>query len=320
MIVTVTPNPSLDRTIKLGAPLDHGAVQRAQGDRVDAGGKGINVSRAIVAAGLDTVAVFPAHTGDPFVALVQAAGVATRAIEVEGSVRSNVTLVDPDGTTTKVNLPGDDSVSRAADSVIAEIVDASRGAQWLVLAGSLPPRLANDFFAQVSVAVRSALGDDAPRIAIDTSGAPLIAAVDAHPDLIKPNGEELAELLGEPAGDDAEEPEVALARAQRLVPGRVGAALVTLGSRGALYVGPDAALFAAAPKITVQSTVGAGDSSLAGFLIAEHEGAAPAQCLARAVAYGAAAASLPGTQSPTPTDAEFSVAVTDWTAGSPAAL
>lgn len=320
MIVTVTPNPSLDRAIELSASLEHGAVQRAQNERVDAGGKGINVSRAVVAAGVDTIAVFPARADDPFVALVQATLVPTRAIEVEGSVRCNVTLVDPDGTTTKINLPGDDSVARAADLVIEEIVAASKGARWLVLAGSLPPRLATDFFAQATLAVRAAHGDNAPRIAVDTSGSPLIAAVDAHPDLIKPNGEELAELLGEAAGEEAEEPAVALARARRLVPSRVGAALVTLGSRGALFVSANASLFAAAPTITVQSTVGAGDSSLAGYLIAEHEGATAEQCLARAVAYGAAAASLPGTQSPTPTDAGYSVAVTDWTAGPPAAL
>jgi 1-phosphofructokinase len=318
MIVTVTPNPSLDRAIALDGPLETGEVQRATGDRQDAGGKGINVSRALAAAGLETIALFPAAMTDPFIRLVEGSGVAARAVPVAGRVRSNITLVDPTGTTTKINLPGDASVAAAADLLVTEIVEASAGASWLVLAGSLPPGLGDDFFARVTRTVRQRCGANAPFIAVDTSGAPLAGAVEAHPDLIKPNGEELAELLGDEPGEDAEHPAVALERARRLVPERVGAALITLGSRGALYVDADTALFAPAPKITVRSTVGAGDSSLAGFLIAD--GGDPADRLASAVAYGAAAASLPGTQTPTPADASMLVTVTDWTAGPPAGL
>ena len=319
MIVTVTPNPSLDRSIALSGPLQSGEVQRATGDRADAGGKGINVSRALVAAGLGTSAVFPAATADPFVALVAASGVHTHAFEVDGLVRSNITLVSPDGTTTKVNLPGDASVAASADRFISEIVVESADAEWLVLAGSLPPGLGDDFYGAVIRAVRADHGERAPRIAVDTSGAPLRGAVSAKPDLIKPNGDELADLLGEEPGDDAEDPAVALERARRVIPAMAHAALVTLGPRGALYVSADRVLYAAAPKIAVRSTVGAGDSSLAGFLIADHEQADADSRLARAVAYGAAAASLPGTQTPTPTDAGLSVTVTDWTAGPPAA-
>ncbi|HWI30341.1 MAG TPA: hexose kinase [Microbacterium sp.] len=314
----MTPNPSLDRAIMLDAPLETGAVQRAAGERQDAGGKGINVSRALAAAGVDTVALFPAAASDPFIALVEESGVTAHALPVDGRVRSNITLVDPAGTTTKINLPGDASVAEAADEVIAAIVQASAAANWLVLAGSLPPGLGNDFFARVTRTVRLRGGDDAPRIAVDTSGPPLTEALEAHPDLIKPNGEELAELLGEDPGDDAEHPAVALERARRLVPSRAAAALVTLGARGALYVDATTSLFAPAPKITVRSTVGAGDSSLAGFLIPD--AGTSADRLVSAVAYGAAAASLPGTQTPTPMDASMPVTVTDWTAGPPAGL
>lgn len=318
MIVTVTPNPSLDRAIALDEPLETGAVQRANGDRQDAGGKGINVSRALAAAGVETMALFPAAASDPFIALVEESGVTARPVPVDGRVRSNITLVDPAGTTTKINLPGDASVAEAADEVIAAIVQASAAASWLVLAGSLPPGLGNDFFARVVRTVRTHGGPDAPRIAVDTSGPALAGAMEAHPDLIKPNGDELAELLGEEPGEDAEHPAIALERARRIVPSRAAAALVTLGSRGALYVDGTTALFAPAPKITVRSTVGAGDSSLAGFLIPED--GSSADRLASAVSYGAAAASLPGTQTPTPTDASMTVTVTDWTAGPPAGL
>ena len=90
--------------------------------------------------------------------------------------------------------------------------------------------------------------------------------------------------------------------ARTLVPARTRAALVTLGAHGAVLIDADGAWHAAAPRITVVSTVGAGDSSLAGYLLAELEGASPEDRLRRAVRYGAAAASLPGTQAPTPHD------------------
>jgi 1-phosphofructokinase len=317
MIVTVTPNPSLDRAIALDGPLRAGEVQRATGDRQDAGGKGINVSRAVAAAGLDTVALFPAAMSDPFIRLVEGSGVVARAVPVAGRVRSNITLVDAEGTTTKINLPGDASVAAAEELLVTEIVEASAGASWLVLAGSLPPGLDDRFFTRVTRAVRKRWGADAPLVAVDTSGPPLQGAMKGHPDLIKPNGEELAELLDEEPGEDCEHPGVAYGRARRLVPDRVGAVLVTLGSRGALYVDADTSLYAPAPGITVRSTVGAGDSALAGFLISDGD---PADRLASAVGYGAAAASLPGTQTPTPADARMLVTVTDWTAGPPAGL
>jgi 1-phosphofructokinase len=301
MIVTVTANPSIDRAVRLDAPLVHGGVQRARDTREDAGGKGVNVARALQGAGLATLAVLPAAADDPYVALVERAGVPLRRVDIAARVRANLTVADPDGTTTKINLPGAELVAAERARLVDGIVQAARGATWLVLAGSLPPGAGDDFYAEVIGAVRGELGTDAPRIALDTSGPALARAVaSASPDLIKPNDEELAELVGEPADPDVVVGAIAHARA--LVPHRVGAVLVTLGADGALLVTADGVLRAAAPTIAVASTVGAGDSSLAGYLIAEAAGDAPSERLRRAVAYGAAAASLPGTQIPTPAD------------------
>lgn len=302
MIVTVTANPSIDRAVRLAAPLAHGEVQRAVDAREDAGGKGVNVARALRGAGIPTRAVFPAASDDPFVLLVAHAGLDARRVEIDGAVRANLTVADPDGTTTKINLPG--ATLSAADRarLVDGIVEAARGAQWLVLAGSLPPGAGDDFYTDVSRAVRADGGEAAPRIAVDTSGAALAHVVaHARPDLIKPNDEELAELVGVD-GATGDVVAGAISHARALVPARVGAALVTLGGDGALLITADAIYRAHAPRITVASTVGAGDSSLAGYLIAEASGATPEARLRRAVEYGAAAASLPGTQIPTPSD------------------
>jgi 1-phosphofructokinase len=302
MIVTLTAHPSLDRAITLEGPLRPGEVQSAAGAREDAGGKGINVSRVVAAAGIRTVAILPLAAGDPYSAALAGAAIDTRTVPVHGHVRANLTITDPAGVTTKLNLPGAALTQADAAAVVEAVVQASRGARWLVLAGSLPPGAAADFYVAVIDAVRSAHGDGAPLIAVDTSGAALSAVVArGRPDLIKPNDDELAELSGRtlPQGDLA----LAVAAVGReLVPGRVEAALVTLGAAGAVLVTAEGAWAAVPPGIRVVSTVGAGDSSLAGYLVAEAGGAGPEERLRSAVRYGAAAASLPGTQAPTPED------------------
>lgn len=303
MIVTLTANPSLDRAIALDDALRPGEVQAAASAREDAGGKGINVARVVAAAGVDTVAVLPLAEDDPFDAALRATRIATRRVPVVGHARANLTITDPTGVTTKLNLPGATLAPADAAAVIAAVVDASAGARWLVLAGSLPPGAGDDFYVDVIAAVRARHGAAAPKIAVDTSGAALTAVVEhGRPDLIKPNDEELAELAGIDLDADSELAVAVLPVARTLVPSRVGAALVTLGSHGAVLVEADGAWAGTPPPIRVLSTVGAGDSSLAGYLLADVENAAPAERLRRAIRYGSAAASLPGTQAPAPDD------------------
>lgn len=303
MIVTLTAHPSLDRAVVLPSPLRPGEVQAATSTREDAGGKGINVSRVVSSAGVPSRAVLPLAADDPFERALRAAGVDAVRVPVRGHVRANLTLTDPAGVTTKINLPGARLDDAELAAVVAATVAAARGATWLVLAGSLPPGAAAGFYVDVIAAVRAALGAGAPRIAVDTSGEALRAVVaGGAPDLIKPNEHELGELSGieldpaTPLADDV------LRIARHLVPGRVAAALVTLGAQGAVYVDAEGAWSAAPPPIRVVSTVGAGDSSLAGFLIADAAGEGPEGALVSAIRYGAAAASLPGTQAPGPGD------------------
>jgi 1-phosphofructokinase len=310
VIVTLTANPSLDRTVALPGPLLRGEVQRAISVRQESGGKGVNVSRALVASGLKTVAVLPGAETDPVLAGLRETDVPFAALPIGEPLRSNVALTEPGGVTTKINEPGPALSEEQQEALISLLLDHARGAAWVVLAGSLPPGVPADFYATVTRRLRSLFdGEAAPLVAVDSSGEPLAAAVSGDtsgkPDLLKPNAEELVELAaaaGFATNKSAEEleadPEAAAAAASAVVRSGVGAVLATLGSKGAVLVTADGAWLATHPPVTAVSTVGAGDSSLAGYLLASSQGAAPVDCLRQAVAHGAAAASLPGSTVP----------------------
>lgn len=300
MILTVTPNPSLDRTYELPG-LVRGTVLRAASDRVDPGGKGVNVSRAIAAAGHRTVAVAPlgGPEGDLLARLLAEHGIEAAGVPIAGSTRVNITLVEPDGTLTKVNAAGPEIARAEAERLLETVRARSAGAGWIACCGSLPRGLPPQWYADL-VALSHGAG---VRIALDTSGAALIAALPERPDVIKPNAQELAEAVGRPLATVGD----ALDAAQELCGLGARSVLASLGSVGQLLVEPSGAYFAAARVDAVRSDVGAGDASLAGFLSSGGQGSA---ALTAAVAHGAAAVQLPGSVMPTPADLDPSAVVT----------
>jgi 1-phosphofructokinase len=310
MIVTVTPNPSLDRTVTLGTPLTRGAVHRVNSVTTEPGGKGVNVARALTLAGVDAVALLPASGTDPMITALAEVGVPFRCVPITAPVRTNIAVTERDGTTTKINEPGAEMDPVAVDALTRSVVAAAEHAAWVVMSGSLPPGMPETWYADV-VAV---LATQPCKVAIDTSDRPLAALVDgldrAAPDLIKPNAEELAGVIGfAPQALEAAvaqgDPEPVVLAAQRLVDRGIGAVLATLGAAGAVLVNGSGSWLATPPPITPRSTVGAGDSSLAGYLRADVGGAEPPRRLQMAVAYGSGAAALPGSALPTPAEIDL---------------
>ncbi len=310
MIVTVTPNPSIDRTVTLGAPLTRGAVHRVRSVTTEAGGKGVNVARALTLAGLDAVALLPASPSDPLVAALEAGAVPFRCVPTNDAVRTNLAITERDGTTTKLNEPGPTLDAVTLDTLTRSVLTAAASASWVVLSGSLPPGVPDRWYADIV----AALAPLPCRVAVDTSDGPLAALVQsfdrAAPDLIKPNAEELAGVLGfSPQALEAAvaqgDPEPVVAAARLLVDRGVRAVLATLGAAGAVLVDDTGSWVATPPPIVPRSTVGAGDASLAGYLRAEVGGAVPPQRLQMAVAYGSAAAALPGSALPEPADVDL---------------
>ncbi|WP_104193099.1 1-phosphofructokinase family hexose kinase [Cryobacterium sp. Y82] len=299
MIVTLTPNPSFDRTIELAGPLARGEVQRALAAHGEPGGKGVNICRALAASGIASLAILPGDPDDPVLLALANHGVPHVGLPIDAPLRSNVAITEPDGTTTKVNEPGPALSLQRQRALIDLVLEQSVGASWLVLAGSVPPGVPDDFYAQIIREVRARLGSRAPKVAVDSSGGPLAAAALAHPDLLKPNGEELAELSGLFDGDTLEaDTDLVVDAARILIAGGVGAVLATLGSKGAVLVTANGSWLATTPPMRAVSTVGAGDSALAGYLLQSNLGASAVDCLRQAAAHGAAAASLPGSTVP----------------------
>ena len=240
MIVTLTLNPSVDRSIDI-AELTRGAVIRATAARLDPGGKGVNVTPG--AAGQRRARRWPCcrcggDDGRHLVRLLEAEGVAVVAVPVAGSTRSNITLAEPDGTITKINEPGA-SLSPAELDAVADRADRGRLGHGAAPLGrdlrlACRPASAATFYADLCARLRSS----GIKVAVDTSGPALRAAVDVRPDLVKPNRAELTEAVGRPLltlGDVVD-------AAEQVRTWGAGAVLASLGADGAVLVDADGVL------------------------------------------------------------------------------
>ena len=292
MIVTLTLNPSVDRTVEVDA-LRRGEVIRALGVRVDPGGKGINVSRALAAHRLPTRAVLTlgGAEGEHLLALLATSGIEIVPVRIGKAIRSNITVVEPDGTTTKFNEPGARLSKDELAAVFSAVKTAVASADWLVASGSLPPGMDPDVYADL---VRGLAGSGTS-VAIDTSGRALEAVLSAGPTLVKPNRDELAEVTGLRLRTIAD----VVDAASRLRDLGAGAVLASLGADGAVLVDDDGAIHGRTPAVAPLSSVGAGDAMLAGFLAGGGKGA---DALIEGLAWGAAAVCQPGSGMPSPDD------------------
>ncbi len=298
MIVTVTPNPAIDVTLTVET-LEIGEVNRTTSKHRDPAGKGINVARALAKNGHSTIAVFPADpvNGSWIVRALAEAGVDSSTTPIIGEVRNNITIVDGSGTTTKINEPGP-VVTPAEISALSEKLEwrLDEHPTWVVAAGSLPLGLDADFLVDLGHRATA----KGVRYAVDTSGSTLArVAASGVPNLIKPNLEELEELAGHPLRTVGDVVDIA----RVLLP--EGEVVVSLGENGAILVSESLVVWAGHPPVVADSTVGAGDSALAGYLSVRDRGGFASvhhAALATAVAWGTAAVTLPATTVPGPSD------------------
>jgi len=258
-VLTVTLNPALDLTVQLPF-LRLGEVNRSESLQVHAAGKGLNVAQVLADLGHQlTVTGFLGETNpQAFEQLFAARGFTDEFVRVAGETRSNLKLAETDGRVTDINGPGLAVTEAQCDELLARLQRLAPAHDLVVVAGSLPRGIDSQWFVQLLNSLK-ALG---VRVALDTSGVALRDGLATRPWLIKPNEEELAEARGvDLTGSSA-----LLAEARRLQGEGIEHVVVSQGADGVSWFSPGAALHAQPPKVQVISTVGAGDSLLAGML------------------------------------------------------
>ncbi len=281
-VLTVTLNPALDLTVRLPS-LRLGEVNRSDSLQVHAAGKGLNVAQVLADLGHQLTVTGFLGEGNPqaFEQLFAARGFADEFVRVAGDTRSNIKLAEASGQVTDINGPGLDVAAAQRSELLARLERLVPGHDLVVVAGSLPRGIEVQWFVELLQRLKG-LG---ARVALDTSGAALREGLAATPWLIKPNEEELGEARGAELADSN-----ALAvEAEALRREGIEHVVISQGAEGVSWFSPSGALHARPPKVQVVSTVGAGDSLLAGMLHGLLEGWPAERTLAHATAIAAQA-------------------------------
>lgn len=296
MIITVTLNPALDKTIQVpNFQVDE--VCRVTEARLDPGGKGINIAKVIHALGGNSVAVGIAGgaAGEYIRDQLDTIGIRNDLVFSRRETRTNLKVVDPvRGTHTDINEPGAPVTAAELQEVWEKISDLVNPGDTVAFAGKNPPGIADGLLAEWITALKQ----QGIRVALDTVGMAMKIGVAAGPTVIKPNVEELEELCEASLPDHAAQ----LAAARKVAANGVEHVVVSLGRDGALFVRPGEALHAHGVEVPVASTVGAGDSMMASILWDLERGLPWETVAARAVAVSAATVMSPGTQPAAPED------------------
>ncbi|MFC0214566.1 1-phosphofructokinase [Paenibacillus chartarius] len=289
-VLTVTFNPSLDKTVVLDQ-LRVGGLNRARQVRLDAGGKGINVAKLLHGFQVPVVAagVCGGAEGGELTALLQKAGIDVDFVEVAGRTRTNLKIVDHSlQVTTEINEQGAEVNPRELQAVMDRIRANLDNATHLVLGGSLPPGVPTNVYAEL---IRNAKSRGIITV-LDTDGEALKEGLAAAPYAVKPNIHELEQLCGRRLQSDAEIVEAG----KQLLAGGVSLLLISMGGKGSIAMNEREALRVTPFPVTVKSTVGAGDSMVAAMVYCLLNGKPLSDIAAFTSAAGTITASKEGTQ------------------------
>ena len=298
MIFSLTPNPSLDRTIVV-PHLKVGEYNRGHVTQLDPGGKGINVSRNLRELGEDSIIVgyFGGGTGRTLVDSLRDQGFTVEALPVEGETRSNITLIELDsGRWTKLNEYGPEISDEMAKTLLTFARERTKEQDIWVLSGSLPPGLPADYYVQLITIIKERGG----LVCLDSSGPPLKYGCQAAPYLVKANQVEAETVLGQklPSGESRRK---ALSRFLEM---GISLAVISCGAEGALLGTVGETIVGRPPSVTIKNPVGAGDSMLAALVVAHLRGWSLDQAARWCVAAGTASAMQEGTSVVTPDQIE----------------
>jgi 6-phosphofructokinase 2 len=288
-IITLTINPSLDKSTHFAKLVAEQKI-RCEKPRYDAGGGGINVSKAIAKLGGSSTCVFTSggSTGEMLTALINKEGIENIAIKTKNWTRENFIAFDTSTQSQyRFGFPGNELYDDETAKII-EII-SKLDANYLVISGSLNEGLPTDFYQKIAETAKAS----GIKVIVDTSGEPLQKVLETGVYLIKPNIGELAKLIGV---ERLEFPEVEKAAKDLIEKGSSKIVVVSLGADGAILVSKDETHFIKAPKVDKKSTVGAGDSMVGGMVWALSQNKTLKEVIQMGVCCGTAATMNEGTQ------------------------
>lgn len=294
-IYTITLNPAYD----IHATAETFAAERESLATVtsrEAGGKGVNISRALCINGVSNTAlvVIGMENADGFKQQLQQLSMNTCYLERPGRIRENLTLHTAGQRETRISFAG----FQMDDSILQEVLTAMTVDADTVV--TFTGRVASGMSVEAVKGFLRKLQERGAKLVLDSKSFAAADILELQPWLIKPNEEELAAYVGCPV----ESMTAAIEKAKFFADGKIENVLLSMGAQGAALLTKGKTYIAKPPQVQAFSTVGAGDSMIAGFLAAYSWGETPEKCLKRAVAYGTAACLTEGTLPPRPADVE----------------
>ena len=291
MILTLTINPAVDRTISVDRLVfEDRAYILSRSDA--AGGRGINASRVLHSFGAKTLAIVTSGgpNGKRYEKLLTKWSFPINVVPIQHDIRVNLTITDRQGLTIKLNEQGPLITSEELGRVEKAVEGALESASWLMLCGSIPPGVSPDFYTKLIHKAR----ERNVKTLLDTDGDALLHGVEAGPTVVTPNQPEAERLLNRALITRAHFMEAAV----RIKAMGAESVLLSLGSRGVVAIDENQLLEALPPRIEAVSPLGAGDALAAAFVWAVNKKKEFADCVRWGVAAGTASAKLPGVEFP----------------------
>lgn len=287
MIVTLTINPAIDRTIAVDRlAFDDRAYILSSKD--SPGGRGINASYVIHSFGGRTHAIIPAggERGEQFRLYMSGCGFPVTTVDISKDIRLNLTITDRHGLTVKLNEAGPRIGKHELQGIEAAVDAQLEGASWLMLCGSLPPGVPSEFYAKLIERARSR----GVKTLLDTDGEALSQGIEAGPAMVAPNQQEAERLLNTVLLTRSN----SMAAVRRIQAMGAESVVLSLGSRGAIGATAEEMWEAVPPRVDAISPIGSGDAMAAALMWSMHNGDDFEQALRWGVAAGTASARLPG--------------------------
>jgi len=289
-IITITFSPCIDKSTSVNALIPEKKLHCAL-PKLEPGGGGINVARAIKKLGGEASTIYPSggYTGKFLNHLVEKEGLTSVVIHAKNETRENITVFEEaTGKQYRLGMPSSELFQTEWEEILAK-VSASNEVEYIIASGSLPPGVPMDIFGQLAKIAKSKQA----KFIVDTSREPLNHATKEGVFLIKPNLEELAFLSGK---NELQEQEIKNIAKEMIASGKCENIVVSMGARGALLFSSNSAFSFVPPKVVVKSTVGAGDSMVGGIIYSFSTGKSMPEAVQYGVACGTSATMHPGTE------------------------